>query len=168
MHCSPCILICINFSLFLYIYTSISIASISFTGRMEVHSSMNTVSLITAQRYGKYLWRQEFPAIFCELICPCVPAPHPRPSSSTCTTTGTTTTTAPCPGYTTSLPCPACTMACPLWWVLAYCQIERWLTAKSSFGFLPSQVLAYCQVRFWLTAKSGFGLLSSFGLLFLV
>jgi len=27
----------------------------------EVHSSMNIVSLITAQRYGNPLWRQEFP-----------------------------------------------------------------------------------------------------------
>jgi len=34
----------------------------------EVHSSMNTVSLITAQRYGKHLWRQEFPAIFRMLL----------------------------------------------------------------------------------------------------
>ena len=34
----------------------------------EVHSSMNTFSLITAQRYGKHYWRQEFPAIFRMLL----------------------------------------------------------------------------------------------------
>ena len=175
MHCSSCILICINFSLFLYIYTSISIASISFTGRMKFIPRWTPLALsprkgtentydVRNSRY--FLWAD---LSVCSSTPPTPQQQHlhhhwhhyhhgslPRLHHF-----------AAVPSMHYGVPVMVSVGLLPSQ-VLAYCLVKFWLPAKSSFGLLPSQVLASCQVRCWLTAKSGFGLLSSFGLLFLV